>query len=439
MNVITQIHSKAILMVAAALFMAGLSAIFSPLAAQQIAPASATDAAPVAPQYTDREINTMHQRVAADATDYVALTRLGAAYLQKARETNDPAFYGAAQDALDKALAASPGDYDALTALGSLQLSRHDFAGALETGRKAQRAIPDRAAAYGVVADALTELGRYDEAVEAVQRMVDLRPDLSSYSRVSYARELHGDVEGAIEAMQKAVNAGSPAAENTAWCRVQLGNLYFNSGGLDKAEAEYSQALTSYPGYLHALAGLGQVRWAQGNTAEAIDLYKRAVSSVPLPQYLTALGDLYTANGEADKAREQYDLVAYIFKVFEANGVNVGVEKAAFLADRDEDTAEAVRLAEREAQTRQDVHTLDTLAWAYYRAERYNDALAAEQHALRLGTQNPLFYYHLGMIQNSLGNKSEARANVQKALDLNPHFSIRYAGEAAAFVKEQAP
>jgi hypothetical protein len=28
---------------------------------------------------------------------------------------------------------------------------------------------------------------------------------------------------------------------------------------------------------------------------------------------------------------------------------------------------------------------------------------------------------------------------VQKALDLNPHFSIRYAGEAAAFVKEQAP
>jgi tetratricopeptide (TPR) repeat protein len=125
--------------------------------------------------------------------------------------------------------------------------------------------------------------------------------------------------------------------------------------------------------------------------------------------------------------------------VFEANGVNVGVEKAAFLADRDEDPAEAVRLAEREAQTRQDVHTLDTLAWAYYRAERYNDALAAEQHALRLGTQNPLFYYHLGMIQNSLGNKSEARANVQKALDLNPHFSIRYAGEAAAFVKEQTP
>src|SRR5205085_2357239 len=151
--------------------------------------------------------------------------------------------------------------------------------------------------AYGVVGVAQIELGKYDEAVSTFQKMVDLRPDLSSYSRVSYARELYGDVPGAIEAMQQAVSAGSPAAENTAWTRVQLGNLYFNSKQLDKAEAEYNNALHGYPDYLHALAGLAQVRAAQGNLDDAIRLYKQALAIVPLPQYLTALGDIYTLKG----------------------------------------------------------------------------------------------------------------------------------------------
>jgi tetratricopeptide (TPR) repeat protein len=254
---------------------------------------------------------------------------------------------------------------------------------------------------------------------------------------VSYARELRGDVQGAIEAMEQAVDAGSPAAENTAWCRVQLGNLYFNSGQIGRAETEYAQALAAYPDYLHALAGLAQVRHAQGNTAEAIDLYRRAVASVPLPQYLGELGDLYMATGDEEKAREQFDLVAYIFEVFESNGVNVGVEKAAFLADRGIDVAQAVSLAEREAAGRQDVHTLDTLAWAYYRAGRYADALAAEEQAMRLGTRNALFHYHLGMIKNALGDTAGARESVRKALDIYPHFSIRYSREAEAFLGEQ--
>jgi cytochrome c-type biogenesis protein CcmH/NrfG len=158
MNASRRIHNRAFLMVAAALFTVGIGAIFSPLAAQQITPTPAMGTAPTARWgYNDRAINSMQQRIAADPKDYVAFTRLGAAYLQKARETNDPAYYGTAGSALEKALAISPGDYDALTARGSLQLSLHDFDGALETGRKAQQLVPDRAAAYGVVADALND------------------------------------------------------------------------------------------------------------------------------------------------------------------------------------------------------------------------------------------------------------------------------------------
>lgn len=386
--------------------------------------------------YTDSAIASGQERVKADPKDYEGFAQLGVAYLQKARESNDPTFYGQAEDALKKALAIKADYYDALSALGVLDLARHDFRQALDWGMRAQAVAPNSAYAYGVVGDAHVELGNYDEAVDAFQKMVDLRPNLGSYSRVSYARELHGDIPGAIEAMEQAIQAGSPAAENTAWCRVQLGNLYLNSNQPDKAEKSYEAALHSYPNYLHAQAGLAQLRWAQGRTDEAASLLKQSVEGVPLPQYLTALGDLYAAKGDGAAAKEQYDLVLYIYQVFEAGGVNVDLEKAAFLADHDLQVTEAVAMAERAAATRQDVNTQDTLAWALYKAGRYEEALAAQGKAMRLGTQNPLFYYHLGMIQSKLGKADEARKSVEKALQINPHFSIRHTAEAKKFLGE---
>ncbi len=130
-----------------------------------------------------------------------------------------------------------------MTKLGELALARHAFATALALGERARDLNPHRAAAFGVIADAQIELGRYAEAAETLQAMVDLRPDLSSYSRIAYLRELHGDWDGALEAMQMAVDAGGPATENTLWTRVQLGHLHFNRGRLDEAEAEYRRCL----------------------------------------------------------------------------------------------------------------------------------------------------------------------------------------------------
>jgi tetratricopeptide (TPR) repeat protein len=434
------------LLMAVALIIGGLSIAFGSLAGQQgpAGPAPVVrnpsdilaSGAGAQTGYADRIIASAQERARANPGDYKAYAELGLAFQQKARETNDPSYYAQAEDALQSALAIAPDYYDAAAGMGTLNLSLHEFRAALDWGLKAQALLPERAYAYGVVGDAQIELGDYEGAVRSFQRMVDLRPDLGSYSRVSYARELYGDVPGAIEAMRQAIRAGSPAAENTAWCRFQLGNLYFNSGQLDKAEQAYSESLLGYPGYLHAYAGLAQVRWAQGNTAEAIDYYKEAVATVPLPQYLTALGDLYTARGDTVAAREQYDTVLYIFKVFEAGGVNVDIEKAAFLADHDLEIASSVTMAEAAASARQDVNTLDTLAWAYFGAGRYDEAEAIMRKGMRLGTQNALFFYHLGMIQIAQGNEAEGKASLEHALAINPHFSILRAQQAAELVRK---
>lgn len=435
-----------VLMVAVALILAGLSiaaaSIFAPKAqpAQPIVvgdPSSVlASGAGARTGYADRIIETSLARLKDAPDDFKTYAQLGFAYQQKARETNDPTYYTQAEDALNKALAIKPDYYDAMAGLGQLDLSRHEFGKALDWGKKATTRQPASAYAYGVMGDAQIELGQYDAAVASFQKMVDLRPDLGSYSRVSYARELHGDVPGAIQAMQQAVAAGGLAAENTAWCRVQLGNLYFNSNQLDKAEAAYRDALNGYPNYLHAQAGMAMVRWAQGRNDDAVKLFKDSVATVPLPQYLTSLGDLLAVTGDKTGSKEQLDLVQYIFMVFESGGVNVDMEKAAYLADHATDMHEAVTLAEKAATTRADIHTMDSLAWVYYQAGRYPDALKAEQSAMRLGTQNALFHFHLGMIQSKLGDDAASKASLQKALQINPHFSIKYSQEAEALVRK---
>lgn len=442
--------SNLMLLMAVALVIAGGSTVAATLFRSNSQPATSSGAMISDPSailaagagttsgFADRTIATAQQQIKQIPDDYKAYVNLGYAFQQKARETNDPNFYVQAEDALTRALTLKPNYYDAMAGLGQLNLSRHEFVTALDWGLKAQILQPSSAYAYGVIGDAQMELGRYDQAVQTFQKMVDLRPDISSYSRVSYARELYGDIPGAIEAMQQAVNAGAPAQENTAWCRVQLGNLYFNSNQLDKAEQAYNEALSNYPNYLHAQAGLAMVSWAQGRDAEAVKLLQQSVATVPLPQYLTSLGDLYNAMGDTANAKKQLDLVLYIYQVFQAGGVNVDMEKSAYLADHannDNDLKEAVTLAERAAEVRQDVHTMDALGWVYYKAGRYQDALQAEQKAVRLGTLNALFYFHLGMIQDKLGDTADAKANVQKALNINPFFSIQYMKIAQDFVR----
>src|ERR687897_1813955 len=224
--------------------------------------------APERPQTAlDARIQTLQETLRGDdeRARGPAATMLGQAYLQKARETGDPGYYPKAETLFQQALAGDGDDIDAMVGLGTLALARHEFAAALDWGEQAHALAPYHSAAYGVIGDAQVELGRYDEAVETVQAMVDLRPDLSSYSRVSYLRELMGDREGALVAMEQAATAGSGYVENVAWVRVQLGNLRFDGADITGAATEYAAALAALPGYAPGLAGQARVAAASGD------------------------------------------------------------------------------------------------------------------------------------------------------------------------------
>ena len=258
---------------------------------------------------------------------------LGLAYAQRARETGDAAFYSRADAALRRAHELDARNVYALTGLGGIALARHRFADALRIGRAAQAAAPGSAAPYGVVGDAQLELGRYRAAFATFDRMAELKPNASSYSRVSYARELRGDVNGAIEAMELALDASIGRPEATAWIAVELGKLHWSVGRVAASASHYRFALQVVPGYVPALDALARVEAARGNVNRAIQLARRAVESIPLPSYVAQLGDLLASAGRTVEARKQYELVGSIERLQVANGVKVDLETALYRVD----------------------------------------------------------------------------------------------------------
>jgi tetratricopeptide (TPR) repeat protein len=355
---------------------------------------------------------------------------LGLAYIQKARETADPSYYAKAEQVFDEALRINPQHIDALVGSGSLALSRHQFREALAIAERTQRIYPQIARVYGILADAQIELGMYDQAVVTIQTMVDLRPDLSSYSRVAYARELYGDLDGAIEAMQQAVRAGGPALENVEWTRVQLGNLYLTKHDLVAAEEIFQTSLRRDPTYVFALAGLARVRYAQGQAGQAIELYQQAIQYVPLPEFVIALGEVYQAEGMQPEAEQQYQLVRVMQQLFRSAEVDTDLELALFEADHGSNPAATIAMARKAYERRPGIKAAETLAWALYQAGDHQEARGYIDRALQLGTQDAALFYRAGMIAQAQGDLASARTYLQAALDLNPAFSPLHGIEA---------
>jgi tetratricopeptide (TPR) repeat protein len=369
-------------------------------------------------------VKDLQAQLRANPGDGRSYALLGLAYEQRARETGDPTYYTKADGVLHRALALEPNDLIATSGLGSLALSRHRFREALALGRKALRISPTTAVTYGIVGDALVELGRYKAAFAAFDTMARLKPGLASYSRISYGRELLGRTAGAIEAMQLAVDAATSEREPTAWTHWQLGKLYWSVGRLDEAEHEYRASLAAFPGYVYALDALAQVEAARGHSSTAIDLERRAVNQVPLPQFVAQLGDLYHSGGQLALARRQYALVGVIQRLLVANGVKTDLETALFDIDHGIQLRHALSVAQRAQSERPSIDGDDVLAWALSRNGRCEEALPWSRRALRLGTHDALKLFHRGMIERCLGHEAVAHRYLGSALALNPHFSI---------------
>lgn len=374
----------------------------------------------------DMDIAAAEKRVATKPSITPPYIALASMYLQKARETSDANYYNKVDLLMDQATKVNPKDADIPALRASAQLGRHHFKEAKQFTQEALALNTTTATYYGLDGDANIELGQYQAAVDDFQKMTDIRPSFSSWSRIAYIRELYGDTPSALQALKEAISSGSSYPENIAWAYVEQGKLLARTD-LSQADAVYKNALVVLPTYSQAHEGLGKDAFFKGDTAIAEKEFIAAYTILPLAQYAVDLGDLYAHEGNTTKANQEYALAQAAFNLSTKGGVNTDLEESLFLSDHSIMLPDALAMARRAFTDRPSQYGADYLAWALYKNGNASEATQYRDKAFVLGMNDPLILLHQGIIALANDDKIHARQYLQKANSLNPHFSIQYA------------
>jgi tetratricopeptide (TPR) repeat protein len=376
-------------------------------------------------------------------TDIKSTLALAALYIQEARVTGNYTYYdGAATKYIGDVLAMDPRNFQALILKAILQLSQHHFSDALETASQAQKINPYNAYVYGIMVDGNVEMGNYPAAVEYSDKMMSIRPDIRSYARVSYLREIHGDNPGAIEAMKMAVEAGGYGDEGTEWTRIQLARLYENTGEIRRAEMQYDIALNERPGYGYAIAGLGHIAMASKNYDKAIRYYESADSTLNDIALKEQLAELYSLTSQPGKAKYMINAIIEQLNLGAKEGqasVNHHADKElAYVYLLKNEPAKAIEHAMKEYSRRPDnIDVNEAVAWAYYKNGDIQNALSFLSTALRTNCRNPVLLLRAGIIYAKAGDRVKSANFLKQGLQNNPNLDPLLKKEAIEALKMQ--
>lgn len=381
--------------------------------------------------------NNLAEAIRKDAGDVKSRLQLAALFIQEARVTGNSAYYdAAAMKYVNDVLQKEPSNFEALVYKAIIQLSQHQFAEALATAGQAQTINPYNAFIYGIMVDAHVELGNYAAAVEYSDKMVSIKPDLRSYSRIAYLREIHGDLPGGIDAMKMAIEAGVPGNEGTEWCRIQLGQLYEQMGDISSAGMQYNTSLENRPGYAYALAGLARIAVLNKKFDEADAWYRQAFDMIPDPSFKEGLAALYRIQG---KEKEAGRLQLQVIHSFEdhthgeadqhdhGDGLqhshNADRELAyAWLAAGNSDLALEHALNEYKRRPA-NIDVNEALAWIYYKKDDAVKALPHIKNAMKTNSKNPTLLARAGLIHYKAGEAGTALTLLKQALRQDPNIA----------------
>ncbi|MES2565820.1 MAG: transposase [Bacteroidota bacterium] len=381
---------------------------------------------------TKQAIEALLKDIELNPENFKAKLQLSQAYIQEARITGDHGYYDAAAlELLDDVIKNEPGNFDALCCKATVLLSQHHFTEGLLVAQQAIPLNPNSAFIYGLMCDAYVETGNYKEAVKVCDKMISIRPDMRSYARVSYLREIHGDLDGSIQAAKLAVSAGYPGLEQSEWTRMILAHLFEQKGQLDSAEIQYKMALAERPDYPFAIAGLSNIAKQKGNYKVAIAGYEKAKKMIIEYSFADELTDLYQLNNEMEKAKvSAEEVIALLSPIAD---VDEGESGHGHYADKElayaylkvPNTEKALKHALLEYERRPDnIDVCETLAWVYYKKGDYVEANRLVDKAMRTHSQSPTLLCHAGLIKIKTGQKTIGDDLIRQALKTNPYLDI---------------
>ncbi|MEO7297281.1 MAG: tetratricopeptide repeat protein [Verrucomicrobiota bacterium] len=358
---------------------------------------------------SDLELLTIQQKIKKSSTPGPLIEQLGWLFVSKARSGNDAGYYNLVEQTALCLEAQQPESSGALLLRGHSLQSMHKFKEAEPIARKL---VEKRGASfdYGLLGDILIDRGQMLEGIEAYQKMIELRPDLHSYTRAAHARWLKGDVEGAEELISMATSAGSSRdAEATAWSYTRRAAYELQLGHLSESLRAANVALQLQPDYAAALFFKGRIQIAQGQTNDAIASLTHAVKLTRLPEYQWLISDLLNLSGKKSEAG------AVELELSKHGAQEDPRTLALYLATRRTNSEVAVKLAERELTQRADIFTHDALAWALHSAGKFTEAREQSKLALREGTEDARLFFHAAVIAQSDKDPKAALAYSKRA------------------------
>ena len=424
--------SIAIALVSAGVFLTGLYSGCSTKTVEQTVEA---ERPATSPEITDPEFASAFKTIESSPTSAKGHILLASAYIKRARTTSDFSLNHKAEEAIGEALQIEPQNINARKLKASLLATFHRFTEARAAALDLENEIPNDPFIYGVLTDANAELGNYDEAIASAQKMVDLKPNSSSYARVGHIRSLHGDHKGSIEMLELAIKTADPMdKEAQSWGLVQLGKEYFKSGKLDLAENAFDRSLSILPDYAMAIVEKARIKASKGDLETAEKLLVDLNERIPQTQANILLGDIFSLQQRRDEAQQQYQKAEVL-----ARQTDGDMHRFALLwADQDIRLEEALNIAAQDFQTNKDIYAADILAWCLYKNGRYDEAKQMIGAALRLKTDDSRIFYHAGMIENALGNRPAARRLLNSALRINPAFDLLQTKAAEETLRKRA-
>lgn len=372
---------------------------------------------------TKKKAADLLEAIKANPNDTKSVLKLAALYIQEARETGNHTYYDkAAMHYTNKALAQDSLDFNALVFKSLLYLSQHHFADGLTIAHKAQQVNPNNAYVYGLLVDGNVEMGNYDSAVVYADKMNSIRPDLTSYARVSYLREIFGDYNNSIKAMKMAVETGGAGDEHTEWTRTQLAQLYEKTGDYKTADTLYKLSLTMKPDYAFATAGLARVAMAERNYVKAVEYFEKADAMVNDNSIKDELADAYKAAGQKEKAETvAKKLIEDLSKDAQPNDKDetlghYGDRELAYAYLKINNADKALEHAMLEYNRRpNNIDVNETVSWVYYNKGEYAKALPYIKVALKTNSKNPVLLSRAGLIYLKAGKKEMAKTMLQQA------------------------
>lgn len=381
-----------------------------------------------------RLVSSLQERLRAVPSDDSAWSALALAYVEQARITGDGSLYARAERAVARALSVRPDENPpALAASAALAAARHDFPRALRQSGRALALNPYDSVALAIRVDALTELGRYGDQLDAVRRADRRQPGVPVATRYAYALELRGELAEAVSVLRRSLP--SAGAGERAHLLTLVADLERRRGRLQPARSALAGALDFAPGYAPALASSARLAVAEGRPEVAIRRWEAAVATLPLPEYLIELGELHLSENRPTAAREQFAVVDAATRLLGDGGVNTDLETALFEADHGSADA-ALAGARAEWSRRRSVHVADALGWALFRTGRPDQALPLLRRATRLDTAEPRFWLHRGTVEAALGLDGAARRHLEAGLAMDPGQSPWQSARAQELLDE---